>query len=55
MDEPDKNSPARKYKWPWFVFGAALLGILLAVIWMFIAVQREKSEMEFSSPVPAAK
>jgi hypothetical protein len=55
MDEPEKFLPARNYKWPWFVFGAALLGILLAIVWMYVAVQREKSELEFNAPVPAAK
>lgn len=54
MDEPEKNPPARKYKWPWFVLAAAILGFLLAFVWMFFAVQKEKSE-RFDAPPPVTR
>ena len=54
MDESDKNLPRRGYKWPWFVLAAVVLGFVLAIIWMFFLVQKEKSE-RFDTPPPAAK
>ncbi|HTV62571.1 MAG TPA: hypothetical protein VMH30_08395 [Verrucomicrobiae bacterium] len=53
-NEPDEKQPKPSYKWPWFVLAAVLLGIVLAVVWMLVAVQKEKSE-RFNAPVPAAK
>jgi hypothetical protein len=54
-NEPDENPPKPNYKWPWFVLAAVVLGIVLAILWMLAAVQREKSERDFSTPVPAAR
>ncbi len=51
MTEP--NEKPRHYKWPWFVLAAVLLGIILAVLWMSIAVKREKQERDFNAPIPA--
>lgn len=50
----DKNLPRRNYKWPWFVLVAVVLGFVLAIVWMFFAVQREKNE-RFNAPPPAAR
>ena len=52
--EPGDKAPKRSYQWPWFVLAAVLLGFALAVVWMFFAVQKEKSERELGPP-PAAK
>jgi hypothetical protein len=54
-NEPGKDAPKRKYKWPWFVLAAFLLGMALAFLWMFAAVQRERSERDFSTPIPTSK
>src|SRR4051812_31621009 len=32
----------RRYQWPWFVLAAAILGIVLAIIWMMAAVKRAR-------------
>jgi hypothetical protein len=53
-DEPSANVPKRNYRWPWFILAAALLGIVLYIVWMFFAVQHEKSE-QFNSPPPAIR
>ncbi len=53
-DAPDKNPPKRNYKWPWFALAAVLLFLALAVLWMGIAVHRERQERIFSPP-PAAR
>lgn len=50
MNEPNENP--RRYKWPWFVAAAVVLGIVLAVIWMLIAVKKVESESDWSKPLP---
>jgi hypothetical protein len=53
VNEPDEIPPKQNYTWPWFVMAAVLLGIILAVLWMSIAVHREKQERDFNAPIPA--
>jgi hypothetical protein len=50
MSEPSENP--RRYKWPWFVLAAILLFLALAIVWMTLAVKREKQERDFSAPIP---
>ena len=50
MGEPNENP--RRYKWPWFVLAAFLLGVALAIVWMSFAVHREKQERDFNAPMP---
>jgi len=52
MNEPGEISPIQNYKWPWFVLAAVVLGIVLAVLWMSFAVNREKQERDFNAPIP---
>jgi hypothetical protein len=52
MNEPGEISPKQNYKWPWFVLAAVVLGIVLAVLWMSFAVNREKQERDFNAPIP---
>lgn len=51
MDEPDENPP-RRYKWPWFVLAAFLLGLALAILWMIFNVRM--IERERNPNVPSA-
>ena len=53
VNEPDEIPPKRKYKWPWFVLAAVLLGIILAIVWVGFAANREKQERDFNAPIPA--
>jgi hypothetical protein len=50
MNESNQN-PCR-YKWPWLVLAAVVLGVVLAIVWMSFAVKREKEERDFNSPIP---
>ena len=54
MDElPDKPSGTKpRYTWPWFVLGAALLGLVLAVFWMSHAVRRTREQRDLNRPYP---
>ena len=52
MSEPDKQFPKPHYRWPWFVLGAFLLAVLLAVLWMSYAVMREKQQRDYNAPLP---
>ena len=50
MDESKQNP--RRYQWPWFVLAAVVLFLTLAVLWVGLAVKRERQERDFSAPVP---
>jgi len=54
MNEPGDNPPRLNYKWPWFVLAAFLAAVVLAVIWMSFAVQRERQQRDFNAPLPSA-
>jgi hypothetical protein len=51
MDDENKNP--RRYKWPWFVLAAVLLGIVLAVVWVSFAVKKVEQERGVNAPVSA--
>ena len=50
----DEDRPPPRYRWPWFVLSAFLLGVALAIVWMSYAVHRERQERDLSAPVPTA-
>jgi hypothetical protein len=54
MEKPDGDAPQQKYKWPWFVGAAVVLGIALAIVWMFFAVKKVERERDFSAPLPSS-
>ena len=47
-DGPDK----RHYTWPWFVLGAVLLAIVLAVAWMSSEIERARRIRDLNAPAP---
>jgi len=51
MADQDENPP--RYRWPWFVLVAVVLGVVLAIAWMSFAVQREKQERDVNAPLPS--
>lgn len=54
MAEPDPHQshpPAqRRYRWPFFVLAAFVLGILLAVLWLSFEVRRTERIRQLNSP-----
>ncbi len=48
MNELDEKP--RRYKWPWFVLAAFLLGVALAVLWMIFDVQTIEQERNLNTP-----
>ena len=52
MNEP--NEKPRRYKWPWLVAAAVLLGIVLAVVWMSIAAKKIERERDYGAPLPGS-
>jgi len=40
------------YRWPWFVLGAVVLGIVLAIIWMSREVERTRRNRDQNSATP---
>ena len=47
-DTPHK----RHYTWPWFVLGAVLLAIVLAVLWMSKEIERTRRIRDLNAPAP---
>ena len=54
--QDDKNHPlpaARpRYRWPWFVLGAIILAILLAILWMSKEIGRVRRIRDLNTPAP---
>ena len=48
---PETRDKAR-YAWPWFVLGAVVLAIALAVAWMSKEVERTRRIRDLSAPPP---
>src|ERR1017187_8587336 len=49
MDDKNANSAKPRYRWPWFVLAALILGAVLVVVWMSVAVKRIR-EMRTNDP-----
>jgi hypothetical protein len=52
MNEP--NGDRRRYKWPWLVAAAVLLGIVLAIVWVSFAVKKVEQERDVNGPLPSS-
>ena len=50
MNEP--NEPPRSYRWPWVLAAAVGLGLVLAVIWVRVAVKTVERERDLNAPLP---
>jgi hypothetical protein len=50
---PAGQSAPRRYRWPWIVAAAAVLGIVLAVVWVSQAVKKVEQERDVNAPLPA--
>jgi hypothetical protein len=50
-DKPNAES-ARRYTWPWWVLGAVLLAIVLAVLWMSQEIARTRLIRDMNAPAP---
>jgi len=53
----DPNNPpaaetGRHYTWPWWVLGAVLLAIVLAVLWMSRETARIRMIRDLNAPAP---
>ena len=55
MSMDNQNINPRRYRWPWFVLAAFLLGVALAILWMGFAVHRERQERDVNAPLPATR
>ena len=53
-NEPEQNNGApgvQRYRWPWFVLGAFLLAVVLAVVWMTAEVRRQQRYRNLNTPL----
>ena len=51
-DMGNQNEKPRRYRWPWFVLAAFLVGVTLAILWMSFAVHRLERERDVNAPLP---
>jgi hypothetical protein len=47
---PNSSEAARRYRWPWFLLGAILLAIVLAVLWLSREIERTRRLRDWNSP-----
>ncbi len=52
MNEPNENP--RRYRWPWLVATAAVLGLVLAILWVGLAAKKIARERDLNAPLPAS-
>jgi hypothetical protein len=58
MTGPPDKSPALqkpKYRWPWFVLAAILLGFALAILWLSREVERTRRLRDLNALPPAQR
>ncbi len=56
MNDTPQPGSERRYRWPWYVLGGVLLAIVLAVLWMSVAVRRVQQYRDpDAGPFPAAR
>jgi bacteriorhodopsin len=55
MNEVANETTRVKYRWPWFLLGAVLLAIALAIVWVGWEVRHVEQETNFSAPLPSQK
>jgi hypothetical protein len=48
MDEKNQAEQPQRYVWPWFVLGALVLAIVLAILWMSVLVHRVREQREYN-------
>ena len=46
MEEKNQAEAPQRYVWPWFVLGAVVLAVVLAVFWMSVLVHRVRNQRE---------
>jgi putative heme-binding domain-containing protein len=53
MDQKNETERPPRYTWPWFLLGAVVLAIVLAIVWMSVLVHRIREQREYTPwPVP---
>src|SRR4029079_6498689 len=53
MNETNESPNKPVFRWPWFVLGAVILTIVLAIIWMSFAVVNTRRLQDSNSYPPA--
>jgi hypothetical protein len=51
-ENQSEGAPRRAYLWPWWVLGAVLLGVLLAILWMSQEIARTRTIRDLNAPAP---
>jgi hypothetical protein len=46
------EEPKRNYRWPWFVLGFVVLGIVLAIFWVALAAKKIEQQRDLNAPLP---
>jgi hypothetical protein len=56
MDTQDGSTHRPRYRWPWFLLAAVILGVVLAIVWMTAAIRevQEQRDPMYPGPRPSA-
>jgi drug/metabolite transporter (DMT)-like permease len=54
VNEQEEIPPKRTYQWPWFVLAGVVLFVVLAIVWVSVAVKRERQQRDFNAPLPVS-
>lgn len=52
MEDQTPLPPVRRV-WPWFVLGAVVLAVVLAVLWLSAEVRRTRERQQYQIPLSA--
>jgi len=52
--QPDDSATPPHYRWPKYVLGLVILGIVLAVIWVRVAVVKIEQQRDVNAPLPSS-
>jgi putative heme-binding domain-containing protein len=55
MNETNESPVKPVYRWPWFLLGAVILAIVLAIVWMSFAVAKTRRLRDSNSFPPAPR
>jgi hypothetical protein len=50
-DDQLKTASRQRYRWPWFVLGAVVLGALLYVLWMTREIEHARRIRDANAPL----
>jgi len=48
----NENDPQPHYRWPKYVLAGVVLGVVLAVVWVWFAARKVEQQRDYNAPLP---